>query len=519
MKVITVAEMRNIEKSAAENGVSSHQLMESASLGIAAFIQNHFSAEKSRLVTGLIGKGNNGGDSLLALTILQQKGWKTEAWFLPSGKISAWTADYQAAGGIVKKFAEDPDFSEFDQSFGKSGLILDGVLGIGCHLPLDPDLAGILGHVKQLRGRDSALPRVIAVDCSSGVDCTSGKFADETIPADLTLCIEAAKEGQLSLSVLPLEGRIECIPLNLQKEVYKEDFKIETLSRSEAGRLLPERALDGNKGTFGNVIFIGGSESYIGAAILSGSACYKMGAGLVKMVIPERNISICAGKLPEAVWYPYSCLDERNMEESLEQILQLINDRTAFIIGPGLSSDTAHKKFLEKLFCRLQGVKNACVIDADALNICASDKSVMESIPENAVLTPHPGEMARLCGKSVEEVQLDRRQNALTFARKWNKVVVLKGALTLIASPDGRLAVNPYASSALAKAGSGDVLSGIIGGLLAQQMNLFDAARLGCLIHAEAGIASEKQQGNPYTVMASDIIAEIQTVLRTIRKE
>ena len=270
---------------------------------------------------------------------------------------------------------------------------------------------------------------------------------------------------------------------------------------SEIRRLvsLPPRSEEGNKGSFGCVTVVGGCENYPGAPVLCGRAAYRAGCGLVEMVTPAVVRNCCAGFFPEAVWncaaFEAGIIPERN--------------KSAVVIGPGLGTagETA-----EKLPLWIAGAAEFCgtlILDADALNLLSRDPKWYQSIPQRCVLTPHPGEMARLTGLSVPEVQADRTGLALAMAVVWEQIVLLKGANTVIASPEGFYIVLPYASSALSKAGSGDVLSGIIAGFAAQGKPAFDAAWLGAEIHARAGLICAAEFGSNYSVMAGDIVERI----------
>lgn len=259
---------------------------------------------------------------------------------------------------------------------------------------------------------------------------------------------------------------------------------------------LPARAEDGNKGSFGCVTVVGGCENYLGAPILCGKAAYRVGCGLVELVVPEIVRNCGALGFPEAIW---NC-------KAFEDGLVPERKNAVTVIGPGLGSATDTAKKLPSLINSAAMFSSVIVLDADALNLLSRDPNWFETVPENCVLTPHPGEMSRLCGLSVAEVQENRAKLALAKAVEWHQVILLKGAHTVIASPEGYYVVLPYATSALSVAGSGDVLAGIIAGFAAQGKPAFDAAWLGGEIHARAGLLAADTFGNPYSVMAGDLI-------------
>lgn len=262
---------------------------------------------------------------------------------------------------------------------------------------------------------------------------------------------------------------------------------------------LPARPEDGNKGSFGTVIIAGGCENYIGAPVLCGKAAYRAGCGLVEMAVPEIVRNCSAGGFPEAIW---NC-------DAFSKGVLLPRKNAATVIGPGLRTAPETAEKLLSLIGSAAVFSRVLILDADALNMLSEDSDWFRKIPENCVLTPHPGEMARLTGLSVEEVQRDRARLAHTKAMEWRQIVLLKGANTVIAAPEGYSVVLPYASSALSVAGSGDVLSGIIAGFAAQGKFPFDAAWLGGEIHARAGLLCAEAFGQPYSVMAGDLIDQI----------
>ena len=266
---------------------------------------------------------------------------------------------------------------------------------------------------------------------------------------------------------------------------------------------LPERAEDGNKGSFGCVTVVGGCENYLGAPILCGKAAYRVGCGLVELVVPEVVRNCGAPGFTEAIW---NC-------SAFEAGMVPERGNCVTVIGPGLGTAPEAAARLPSLINSASMFSKLIVLDADALNLLSRTPDWFETVPENCVMTPHPGEMARLCGMSVAEVQENRAKLALEKAVEWHQVVLLKGANTVIASPDGFYVVLPYATSALSMAGSGDVLAGIIAGFAAQGKPAFDAAWLGGEIHARAGLLAADKFGNPYSVMAGDLLSALPEVI------
>lgn len=264
---------------------------------------------------------------------------------------------------------------------------------------------------------------------------------------------------------------------------------------------LPKRPIDANKGTFGKVLVIAGSKNYPGAAYLSCAAAYRVGAGLVTLATDDIVKIIVSRKLPEVTFL------------SFNELFKKLNDYNVLLIGPGLGQKEQTIKLLRKL---LKEKLPKTIIDGDGLNILSKIDKWWKRLNEEVVLTPHPGEMSRLAGKSINEIQKNREDLAKSFAKKWHQVVVLKGANTTIASPAGEVKVSPFANPVLATAGTGDILSGIIAGFLAQGLRVFDAACLGVYIHGMAGEILKEKYGNAGN-QASDLLPDLPKVIRHIQ--
>jgi NAD(P)H-hydrate epimerase len=264
-------------------------------------------------------------------------------------------------------------------------------------------------------------------------------------------------------------------------------------------RWLPARPADANKGTFGKVLIVAGSLNYTGAAYLSGSAAGRAGAGLVTLAIPAPLHASLAGALPEITWLPLPGPNGVHCPDGLPQLMARLRGYDTLLIGPGLTTTDETRQFVEKLLSN-EGLSpdawmGRLVVDADALNILASQPDWPSRLPPWCVLTPHPGEMARLTGQSIAEINAQRIATARRWSAEWGQVVVLKGAHTVIAGPDGRLAVLPFAIPTLATAGSGDVLAGAIVALLAQGLSPFEAAACGAYVHGHAGLVIARSLG------------------------
>lgn len=508
MKLISVSQMIAIEKQADANGLSYAEMMQNAGVGLAKIVHEISQEKKWKKVIGIVGSGNNGGDTLVALTWLAQNGWETSAYLTKTNNDELIKKYLDVGGGIIQ-------FENIENYVNESDVTLDGVLGTGIKLPLKQEASQILEKVKSLKPKF-----VVAVDCPSGVDCDSGECANETIPANLTICMAAIKQGLLKLPAFDFVGEIKVVDIGLPKNILDE-IKIDVADDDSVSSLLPKRTSASHKGTFGTAFVVAGSISYTGAALLAGTAAYRIGAGLVTMAVPENLHSALAGHLPEATWVLLPHENGFISELASDIVLQNLNRATSILIGSGLGNKETTKKFvlktLESISLLIDRQEQApalhIVIDADGLRHIADSLSLWERAGVRVILTPHLGEMSALTGLSKEEIQNNREEVAKKYAKQWNCILVLKGAFTIIASPDERITIIPIATSALARAGTGDVLAGLITGLLAQGLNPYDAAVAGSYIHGKAGLLAAEKFGTTASVLASDVINAIPEII------
>jgi NAD(P)H-hydrate epimerase len=402
---------------------------------------------------------------------------------------------------------------------------------------LKDDVAQVLDAVNVALDELDEPPFVVAVDCPSGVDCDSGEAADETIPADLTVTMAAVKDGLLKNPAYELTGDLLVAEIGLDEKVESwMRIKREVANEETVSAILPERPSDAHKGTFGTALIAAGSVNYTGAALLAGEAAYRVGAGLVTLAVPAPLHSALAGQLPEATWILLPHEMGVISAGAADVLAKNFERATALLIGPGFGTEDTTKEFIENLLTGKVGSKKSAarigfvhgesekkaekneilppmIFDADGLKLLAKITDWAKVLPAPAVLTPHPGEMSALTGLTVDEIQADREGVAARFAKQWGHVVVLKGAFTVIASPDGRLTVIPVATAALARAGTGDVLAGLIVGLRAQGVGAYDAAVAGAWIHARAGLEAADELGGTASVLAGDVLGSVADVL------
>jgi ADP-dependent NAD(P)H-hydrate dehydratase / NAD(P)H-hydrate epimerase len=359
---------------------------------------------------------------------------------------------------------------------------------------------------------------VLAVDCPSGLNCDTGALDPAAIAAAVTVTFACPKWGQLQFPGAGACGLLAVADIGVPEDLVS-DIAVELIGPKEIRRWLPSRPLDAHKGTFGKALIAGGSLNYTGAAYLSAAAATRAGAGLVTLAIPMPLHAPLAGVLPEVTWLPLPGPEGVHTAAGAMKLLDTAENYDALLVGPGLTSGEDARGFIETLFSgdglpreRWQG---AVVVDADALNLLAKLPAWPDRLPPGSILTPHPGEMARLSGMPVSEVNAQRIENARDWAARWGHIVLLKGAHTVIAAPDGRTGVLPFALPTLATAGSGDVLAGAIVALLAQGLPAFEATVLGAYLHGQAGLLIYRA-GTLGGIVARDILANLPEALRQL---
>jgi hydroxyethylthiazole kinase-like uncharacterized protein yjeF len=533
MKFVSVQEMISIEHEADRAGLSYSMMMENAGLGLAKVIHERYQLLLPGPVLGMVGSGNNGGDTLVALSHLANWGWQTCTYVArPRPEGDPLMARLINAKGLIVDGEEDLKFERLSSEIQNSVVFLDGVLGTGIHLPLRGRVGHVLAATRDTLAHLEQPPAVVAVDCPSGVDCDSGEAAPESFPADLTVTMAAMKRGLLAFPAYKYVGDLELVEIGLTDslEIWRSIPRF-VVDSDYVKNKLPQRKLDAHKGSFGTALVIAGSTNYTGAALLAGQAAYRSGVGLVTLAVPAPLHAVLAGHFPEATWLPLPDLDGAVSSDAVGIVMQNLDRPTAVLIGPGFGLAGTTRDFiaglLEPGYATELMTKPGesiskhmpdMVIDADGLKLLAGIPDWEHCLSSQAVLTPHPGEMSVLTGMSVNEIQADRLGVAEHYARQWGHVVVLKGAFTIIASPDGQTGVIPVATPALARAGTGDVLAGLIVGLRAQGVDAFNSALIGSWIHAQAGLRAAAVLGSTTSVIAGDILQGVIDVIATLSR-
>ena len=521
-RYVTVAEMQAVERQADAGGLSYAQMMENAGRGLAEQVSEAYAHLEEHSVLALVGSGNNGGDALVALAYLAGWGWRSEAYIVRSRpKDDPLVARLVQAGGTIIVLENDPGLETLKTLLRHTRVLLDGVLGTGFRLPLKGGITEVLGVVRQFKQHAPGALSVVAVDCPSGVDCDTGMAAPDVIPADITVTMAAVKVGLLSFPAADLVGELRVVGIgSIEGLPAWQMLKRWVVEPDEVSAFLPARPRNAHKGTFGTALIVAGSVNYPGAARLAGEAAYRVGAGLVTMCVPEPLYPVLAGHLPEVTWLVLPHKAGGIAAGAAQIISENLGRATAMLVGPGFGLQPVTLQFLEGLIPQ-QPISDAglpsLVIDADGLKLLAQIPGWPTRLPGPAVLTPHPGEMAVLTGLGRDEIQNDRVGVAERFAHQWGHVVVLKGAYTVVASPDGQTAIIPVATPALARAGTGDVLAGLIVGLRAQGLDAFHAAIAGAWIHARAGLLAAEWLGNSASVLAGDVLGAVSDVMSELQ--
>ncbi len=503
MKVVSVKKIQDVEKNADAGGLSYEQMMQNAGRGLADWLLKN--GDITRGVIGLIGSGNNGGDTIIALDTLSRHGVRTIAFLVKPRLEDELLNGYETGGGIVVDISADQSLEALEAALDSGMIVLDGILGTGLRLPIRRDLTDVMARIsKTVQKRSKSLK--IAIDCPSGVDCNSGEVADVTIPADLTLTMAAVKQGLLKHPGRLFCGEFHVIDIGLSDQTKQLMNGLpEMVEQYFVAENMPARQETGHKGTFGTCQVIAGSRAYTGAAYLTGKAAYQSGCGLVDVATLAKVHENISGQLIEAIWTIMPEVEGAYALGGVVSVKTGLAKADALVVGPGLGFFHENAKFLLALLDVIPE-KLPTLIDADGLNLLSELDAWWDYLPGNTILTPHPGEMSKLTGLDIAAIQSDRWGVAQEFAEKWGVVLVLKGAMTVVATPQSELYILPISDSALATAGSGDVLAGLIGGLLAQGLSTSMAAACGAWLHAKAGLVAREMLGTANCVTATDIL-------------
>lgn len=513
MKILTAEQTRQMDRECLKAGTPVSVLMENAGKAVAEETVKSLGNIKKHSILCLIGAGNNGGDGLVAARYLQERGAKVSVYLCGQRPTDDDNLKRVREKNITCVAAsEDKKLEKYDSLLASATGVIDALLGTGKIRPLQGIYKDVLSRVNKAKKQHNLY--VVAVDLPSGMDADTGAVDDACPYADMTVTFAFPKIGLYNFPGAARVGNLIIADIGIP-ESLADGIPVELMTRQWASDILPERPLNANKGTFGKVLVIAGSINYIGAAYLACSGAMRVGAGLVTLATATSLQPILASKLTEATYLPLPEAEPGIISVGAAEIITgQCHQYDALLMGCGLGQNPATVEFVSKLIAQ-KGLP-PLVLDADALNILWGIPNWQGHLAGNTVMTPHPGEMSRLCGLSIDEIQSDRIGTAGKYAVAWRQTIVLKGAYTVIATADGRCRVSPFANPGLASAGTGDVLAGAIAGMAAQGLSPFDAASLGVYLHGEAGDMIKNVLGDT-GMIASDLLMALPAVINRIK--
>lgn len=497
MKIVTSQQMAEIDRLTIEQyGIASLVLMERAALAVSKYVMQ---TNASNVVI-LAGPGNNGGDGIATGRILKDKLKNLRIFLLfPEDKLSQ---DCKKQLEIAKKFGLNI-FQRYpeERELTEADLIVDAVFGTGLKRAIDGELANLIEKINSLD------KPVLAVDIPSGVSSDTGELLGVALKASITVSFGLPKIGHVLYPGAYYTGKLIIEDIGFPRELTEsENLKLSLITKSFASSLVPPRPAYSHKGRYGHVLVIAGSVGKTGAAFMTAKSALRAGSGLVTMAVPATLKMVFQSKVLEEMILPLPCTMQTLSRQALPELMSFINERAdviAFGPGVGVNEDIEEilKELIEKISCPI-------VIDADGITVLAKIKDVVKNSRSDIVITPHPGELSRLTGVSVREIEKQRIEIAQEVAAKLNLTVVLKGVPTVVSNPQGITFLNTTGNPGMATGGSGDVLTGIVASLIGQGLSSFYASVLGVYLHGLAGDIAAKTRGT-HGLIAGDIIEAI----------
>ena len=512
MKVVTSEEMRNIDAKTMQIGIPGVVLMENAGLGVVNAIERKFAGAEN--ISVFVGRGNNGGDGLVVARHLTNRGYNVRTYVMaePDKFTGDALTNLQIAQNMrlpLEYILAEEQLEVHKGRIAASDLIVDAIFGTG----LTGAVRGFAAKVIELLN-STGLP-IIAVDLPSGLDANAGKVEGQCIRAALTVTMGLPKRGLFLYPGASYVGELQVADIGVpQSVVESQGISVELLQAAEMAKFLPVRPRDAHKGLFGKVFVLAGSVGFTGAAAMTGESALRVGAGLVTLGVPRSLNDIMEVKLTEVMTLPLPETEFQTLASNAHDgILRFVSGADVLALGPGLSRNPETSSLVRSICGEVRIPK---VIDADGLNALAEDRVILKQLGSQTVLTPHPGEMARLMNCSIPDIQSDRIGVAQNFAKENGVVLVLKGVPTVIADPHGNVYLNTTGNPGLASGGTGDVLTGAIAGFIAQGLSVMEAAMLGVYIHGLAGDMAAKDLGEA-GMLAGDVIHHLPGAIRRLR--
>ncbi|WP_448522382.1 NAD(P)H-hydrate dehydratase [Pseudothermotoga sp.] len=509
LKIINAEEMKTLERMTEESlKIPTSFLMERAGLAVVLALEQEFGDLSSKSFLVLCGTGNNGGDGLVAARNLLDHTEMVSCVIVgEEEKMTNLTREnlerLRLLGADVKRFGVDIDLDGLAKMIKRSDVVVDALLGTGSRGEVRSPLSEIINLVNLYACY------VVSVDLPSGLECDTGRMLGIAVKANLTVTFTLPKPCHVLFPGRELTGKLKVANIGIPRSLCESmNLKRSIITKSYVKKILPERKKDSHKKTFGTLLVVAGSRQYLGAPILTCLGALRSGCGYVKLLSCEEVGRLAVGREPGLVFTNIEA--DSFSPKDLDLTLELARESDAIVLGPGLTNRGHVCEFVVNF---LRQIDKPVLIDADGLNCISNDPDVLNSLSAPAIITPHPGEFARLVRQPTEQVKYNYLF-AEKFALKHNVIVVLKGATTIVT--DGKNTYyNLVGNTSLAKAGSGDVLSGIIGGFLAQGVAPMEACLLGVYIH---GLASEKYNMREGTMLVSELVDLIPYAIEEVAK-
>ncbi|RJP84095.1 MAG: NAD(P)H-hydrate dehydratase [Desulfobacteraceae bacterium] len=507
MHLVTAEEMREMDRQTIETfGLPGRVLMENAGRGAVRVLMAHFPDISGKKVGVIAGRGNNGGDGFVIARHLAQAGIHVTVYLLSdSNRLGGDAADnFRLLAPLdipVREIPDDIALNEFKPEMAVQDIWVDAIFGTG----LNADITGVFKSAIDFL---NALDRpVLAVDIPSGLNADSGHICGVCLSAVATATFAFPKIGHVQSPGASYTGNLHIIDIGIPPHIVDTVDPLQhLLTKAAAAKIMIPRSVDAHKGQTGHVLVVAGSKGKTGAAALSGLAALRSGAGLVTLGIPKSSLPVVAALGMEVMTAPLAETDTGALsDDAWADVMSLLKDKKCLAIGPGMGTGLQTRRLVSRL---IMESPVPVVVDADGLNTIADNPEILRGCCSEIVLTPHPGEMARLMGQPASHIQQNRIPCAREFAVKYNVHVVLKGARTLIAHPDGHVIVNLTGNPGMASAGMGDVLTGVVAGFIAQGYPPGTAAQLAVYLHGLAGDNLAAAKG-PFGFIASDVMAAL----------
>jgi ADP-dependent NAD(P)H-hydrate dehydratase / NAD(P)H-hydrate epimerase len=520
MQIVTASEMQQMDRETIDSfGLPGRLLMENAGRGVIDVMVKTFpgitSSDRDQRIGIIAGRGNNGGDGFVIARYLSGMGASVSVYLISDraavkGDAGANLKLLDALKVPVVEITDTALLAQHHTDMSHCRIWVDALLGTG----LNADVKGLFRAVIELV--NSLNRPVIAVDIPSGLNADTGMICGACIKAHTTVTFGFPKIGHILFPGAGVTGRLETIDIGIPPHIVRNIEPMHQILTPESiARAFPQRAQTSHKGTAGHVLVVGGSTGKAGAAVMCGLGALRSGAGLVTLAIPKCLNAIIQSQIPEIMTTPMDGRKEGIWDESLCEIIrEQLQGKKCLAMGPGMGASPETQKLVLEI---LSDLSLPVVLDADGLNCICGHLDVLQGLKAPAILTPHPGEMSRLTGESVSDIQTDRVGAARRFSQAHHVHLVLKGARTVIAHPDGTVYINLTANPGMATGGMGDVLTGVIAGLLAQGLEPESASHAGVYLHGKAADALCESMG-PFGFLASEVAGALPGVIREMRQ-